>query len=65
MAGRLQELRDKWGIEVIDLYTDKEFNSIDEDAYNLYMADPVHPTEAGYAEWWMPVMESAMIRILK
>ena len=65
MVGRLLELRDKWGIGVIDLYTDKEFNNIGEDEYKYYMADPIHPTKEGYAEWWMPKLESEMIRIIQ
>jgi DNA topoisomerase IA len=65
MVGRLPELRDKWGIGVIDLYNDKEFNNISEDAYKHYMADPIHPTKEGYAEWWMPKLESEMIRIMQ
>lgn len=64
MVGRLMELRDKWGIGVIDLYTDRDFNNIDEDTYNTYMADSIHPTWEGYAGWWMPRIEHEMIRIL-
>ena len=30
-----------------------------------YMYDPIHPTKEGYAEWWMPKMESEMQRIIK
>ena len=65
MAGRLMELRIKWDIGVIDLYTDEAFNDIDEDAYNLYMADPIHPTKAGYIEWWFPKMEAELAQFLK
>ena len=65
MVERLLELTDKWGIRVIDLYNDKEFNSISEDAYKYYMADPIRPTKEGYAEWWMPKLESEMIRIMQ
>ena len=60
----LYELQDKWQIGIIDLYTDEVFNAIDKETYDLYMYDPIHPTKAGYAEWWMPKMESELIRIL-
>ena len=53
------------GMAVIDLYNDKEFNNVSEDAYKYYMADPIHPTKEGYAEWWMPKLESEMIRIMQ
>lgn len=65
MVDRLYELQDKWGIGVIDLYTDKAFNDIDAETYDLYMFDPIHPTKAGYAEWWFPKMEADLIRILR
>ena len=64
MVSRLYELQNKWGVGIIDLYTDEAFNDIDKEAYDLYMFDPIHPTKAGYAEWWMPKMESELIRIL-
>ena len=65
MVGRLYELKEKWGIGIIDLYSDKEFNAIDEDAYGFYMYDEIHPTKAGYEEWWMPEMEKQLEEILK
>ena len=64
MVDRLMELQRKWDIGVIDLYTDDAFNDIDGESYSLYMADPIHPTKAGYAEWWFPKMEADLIRIL-
>ena len=64
MVDRLMELQRKWDIGVIDLYTDDAFNDIDEESYSLYMADPIHPTKAGYVEWWFPKMEADLIRIL-
>ena len=64
MVERLFELRDKWGIGVIDLYTDDTFNAIDAETYAFYMFDPIHPTKAGYYEWWFPKMEADLIEIL-
>lgn len=64
MVRRLYELQRKWQIGIIDLYTDEEFNQIDPETYDLYMYDPIHPTKAGYAQWWMPKMEKELIRIL-
>ncbi len=64
MVERLYELRDKWGVGVIDLYTDEVFNAIDPETYALYMFDPIHPTKAGYYEWWFPKMEADLIEIL-
>lgn len=64
MVERLSALRDKWGIGVIDLYTDESFNAIDPETYAFYMYDPIHPTKAGYIEWWFPKMEADLIEIL-
>ncbi|MBQ3292074.1 MAG: SGNH/GDSL hydrolase family protein [Mogibacterium sp.] len=60
MVDRLYEIRDKWGIGVIDLYTDKEFNAIDKADYDIFMYDPIHPTKVGYSQWWMPKLESEL-----
>ena len=65
MADRLLELQEKWGIGVIDLYHDEELNNIDEETYNLYMYDEIHPTKAGYLEWWTPVIESYLCDYLQ
>jgi lysophospholipase L1-like esterase len=64
MVERLFALQAKWGIGVIDLYTDEVFNAIDPERYALYMFDPIHPTKAGYLEWWFPKMEADLIEIL-
>ena len=50
---------------MIDLYIDEEFNDIDEDTYNLYMYDKIHPTKAGYLEWWTPKIEEDLYIYLK
>lgn len=65
MVDRLLELQDKWDIGVIDLYTDAEFNNIDEDTYNFYMFDQIHPTKAGYLEWWTPAIEAYLCDYLQ
>lgn len=65
MVTRLHELQEKWGIGVIDLYTDAAFNDIDKKSYDLYMFDKIHPTMAGYSQWWGPEMEKQLIDILR
>lgn len=57
MVDALYELKDKWGIGIIDLWNDKSMKEIDNMDYEKYMADPIHPTEIGYREWWTPVFE--------
>ena len=64
MVNRLYELQAKWGVGVIDLYTDAAFNAISRETYDFYMYDDIHPTKAGYLEWWFPKMEADLIGIL-
>ena len=65
MVARLQELADKWEIPVADLYTDEAFNDIEEDKYSFYMFDRIHPTKAGYLEWWTPAIEAVLYDALQ
>lgn len=65
MVDVLYELQDKYGIGVIDLWNDEEMNDVSEKEYEVYMADPVHPTQAGYLEWWTPKMEEYLYQFLE
>lgn len=65
MVERLYGLQKKWGIGIIDLYTDEEFNSIEKETYDLYMNDKIHPTKAGYLKWWTPKMEKELMHYLE
>ena len=40
-------------------------NDVSEKEYEVYMADPVHPTQAGYLEWWTPKMEEYLYQLLE
>lgn len=61
MVGRLYELAEKWQIGVLDLWTSDEFNAVTDEERSLYMADPIHPTRAGYMKWWCPEMERQLL----
>ena len=61
MVEGLMKIAAKWDVTVIDLYHDEEFNSISETERSLYMSDTIHPTKAGYREWWLPKFEAALI----
>ena len=45
---------------MIDLWNDAEFNELTDEECSLYMADKIHPTQAGYLKWWTPYMEEKM-----
>ena len=60
MVEGLYQIAEKWNVTVIDLYSDEAFNDITEAERTLYMSDPIHPTKAGYREWWLPKFEEAL-----
>ena len=64
MVNLLLELEDKWGICVLDLWTDEAFNAISDENRSLYMSDKIHPTKAGYRDWWGPEMERQLLDFL-
>lgn len=61
MVEGLMKIAAKWDVTVIDLYHDPAFNDISDTERALYMADTIHPTKAGYREWWLPKFEAALI----
>ena len=65
MVKLLLEIQKKWKIGVIDLWNDKALHAISEKDYNLYMSNPIHPTQAGYLLWWTPAMETYLYEFLK
>ena len=32
--------------------------------YRRYMADDVHPFRAGYVDWWTPVIDAELVKIM-
>lgn len=60
MLKLLDQVAEKWDIEVIDLYRDEAFNDISEEDKDLYMSDATHPTKAGYRDWWTPKFEEKL-----
>lgn len=65
MVDLIAEIADKWDIGVIDLWSDSAFNSITEEQRALYMVDSIHPSQAGYLEWWTPYMEEILIKAVQ
>lgn len=62
MISALGKLQEKWGVEVIDMWNGLD---VDIENYSLYMADDIHPTQAGYLEWWTPFMEQRLYEMVK
>ena len=57
MVTRIHELQDKWNFTLLDLWSNDDFNNISPELRALYMSDPIHPTKAGYRDWWCPEIE--------
>ncbi len=62
MVDLLFDIQKKWNIGVIDLWNDENMNHVSVDDYELYMSDPIHPTRAGYRDWWLPVIREYLVK---
>lgn len=66
MVTALNKVSEKWGITVIDMYSDVNFNSIvNDDIHNFIMSDDIHPKKVGYKLWWTPYIEYHLYEVLK
>ena len=54
MVDLLYALQKEFEFGVLDLYNDEEMRNVSTDYYTRYMKDRIHPTLAGYKEWWLP-----------
>ena len=50
---------------VQDFWNDAEINSITDDERKIYLVDHIHPTKAGYKEWWLPKFQECLYEVLK
>lgn len=41
------------------------FNVITPEERKLYMADAIHPTQAGYLKWWTPKIEEGLSEAMR
>lgn len=64
MVQRLMELKEIYEIGVLDLWTGDSFNNISDEQRSLCMSDNIHPTKAGYRDWWGPEMEAQLLNYL-
>ncbi len=64
MIELLYELNKEYDFYILDLFHDNDMLSVSEADYKRYMSDPIHPTLAGYKEWWTPKFIDFFTRIL-
>lgn len=65
MVALLFECREKYGVGIIDLWNDEDFNALTDAQRAEYLADPIHPTLKGYREWWLPVFEENIVKMCR
>ena len=63
MVHLLLDIQKKWNIYIVDMWNDVSFNEMGQKKWKEYMADPIHPTKAGYLEWITPKMEEILYKI--
>ncbi len=74
MVDRTHELKDKWGIELVDLWNNENLKSMcTSGEISSYMKikygteeemDPIHPNATGYQELWAPEFEKVFYEVL-
>ena len=64
LVALLYEIKAKWNIAVIDMWNETAFSSVAEEQRFLYMADHIHPTKAGYLQWWTPYIETGLYQAI-
>lgn len=65
MVSLLHDIEQKRKITVLDLYHDKDLNSVIEKDRSLYMVDDIHPTKACYMLLISPLMKEKLIQMMK
>lgn len=65
MVALLLDICEKWNVTVIDLWNNAELNAVSAEQYKTYMANGIHPTRAGYRDWWLPEFEKVLNEIFE
>ncbi len=65
MVDLLLEIQEKWDITVIDFWNDAEINNITEEQRKIYLIDHIHPTKAGYKDWWLPKFQETLYEVIE
>lgn len=64
MVDLLLEIQKKWDITVINFWNDEEINNITDEQKEIYLVDHIHPTKAGYKEWWLPKFQETLYEVI-
>lgn len=64
MVKLLLAIQEKWDIGVIDLWNDADMKAVSKENYALFMVNGIHPSRAGYRDWWTPKFEMYLTEAL-
>ena len=64
MVALLLKIQKKWDITVIDFWNDEEINNITDEQRKIYLVDHIHPTKAGYKEWWLQKFQERLNEVI-
>ncbi len=65
MVELLCEIEEKWNITVVDFWNNEKINSVSDEEKRLYLVDHIHPTKAGYREWWLPEIQKCLYSVIE
>lgn len=57
LVDRMRIIAEKWDIMFWNMYDDVPLPEDGSSEAQLYMTDRIHPSKAGYGQWWMPYFE--------
>lgn len=66
------DICDKWGIEVVNIFSDTDFNTHDEEMKSIYTVhtrtckngDSIHPNQLGYYKFYIPLVSEKISKIV-
>ncbi len=66
MVEKTQVICDKWDSYMLDMWTNNDaiMEGVSPEQYDIWMTDTVHPSRIGYLEWWTPMFQESIYKIL-
>jgi lysophospholipase L1-like esterase len=60
MVQQTKKIAEKWDVDFLNMWEDEECKAVTDKQWKLWMGDAVHPTRAGYLEWWTPMFQEVL-----
>lgn len=57
MVQQTKLIAEKWDVDFLNMWEDESCKAVTDEQWDLWMGDAVHPTRAGYLEWWTPMFQ--------